>query len=122
MYEIASVVDQELYLFTQNGTHLHTKHLITGDFLYNFTYSADWHLSAVVNRDGGAIHVHHDANGIPLWLMAPRGQVHSLTISNSHLLKRVSAQGHDISQLTYHGNTGLLPTKTDDNGWTTLYE
>ncbi|XP_026796322.3 teneurin-1 isoform X2 [Pangasianodon hypophthalmus] len=122
MYEIASVVDQEVYLFSHNGMHLHTKHLITGDFLYNFTYSPDQHLSAVVSRDGSAIHVRRDANGIPLWLVAPRGQVHWLTISNSRLLKRVSAQGHDIAQLTYHGNTGLLATKTDENGWTTVYE
>ncbi|KAF7707190.1 teneurin-1-like isoform X3 [Silurus meridionalis] len=122
MYAIASVVDQELYLFSHNGTHLHTKHLITGDFLYNFTYSVNQHLSAVISRDGSAIHVRRDANGIPLWLVAPRGQVHWLTISNSHLLKRVSTQGHDIAQLTYHGNTGLLATKTDENGWTTVYE
>lgn len=122
LYEIASVVDQELYLFSHNGIHLHTKHLITGDFLYNFTYSANQHLSAVVSRDGSAIHVRRDANGIPLWLVAPSGQVHWLTISNSYMLKRVSTQGHDIAQLTYHGNTDLLATKTDENGWTTVYE
>ncbi|KAK3535495.1 hypothetical protein QTP70_016915 [Hemibagrus guttatus] len=74
MYEIISPVDQELYLFSHNGTHLHTKHLITGDFLYNFTYSADWHLKAVVSRDGSTFHVQCDSKGIPLWLVAPRGK------------------------------------------------
>lgn len=122
MYEIASVMDQELYLFSLNGTHLHTKHLITGDHLYNFSYSADGQLSAGVGRDGNAVHVRRDANGMPLWLVAPRGQVHWLTVSNSQVLKRVSAQGHDIAQLTYHGSTGLLATKSDENAWTTVYE
>ncbi|KAK3564428.1 hypothetical protein QTP86_020364 [Hemibagrus guttatus] len=122
MYEIISPVDQELYLFSHNGTHLHTKHLITGDFLYNFTYSADWHLKAVVSRDGSTFHVQCDSKGIPLWLVAPRGQVYWFTLSNSHFLKRVSAQGHGITQLTYHGNTGLLATKTDENGWVSVYE
>lgn len=120
MYEIISPVDQEVYLFSHNGTHLHTKHLITGKFLYNFTYSADWHLSAVVSRDGSTFHVQHDSKGIPLWLVAPRGQVYWLTISKSHFLKRVSAQDHGITQITYHGNTGLA-TKTDENGWATVY-
>ncbi|KAI4886913.1 hypothetical protein NFI96_030427, partial [Prochilodus magdalenae] len=122
LFEIASVVDQELYLFSLNGTHLHTKHLITRDYLYNFSYSADGQLSAVVGRDGSIIHVRRDANGLPLWLVAPRGQVHWLTVSNSRVLKRVSAQGHDIAQLTYHGSTGLLATKSDENAWTTVYE
>ncbi|XP_017559200.1 teneurin-1 [Pygocentrus nattereri] len=122
LYEIASIVDQELYLFSLNGTHLHTKHLITRDYLYNFSYSADGQLSAVVGRDGSAVHVRRDANGLPLWLVAPRGQVHWLTVSNSRVLKRVSAQGHDIAQLTYHGSTGLLATKSDENAWTTVYE
>uniref|UniRef100_A0A8B9RD51 Teneurin transmembrane protein 1 n=1 Tax=Astyanax mexicanus TaxID=7994 RepID=A0A8B9RD51_ASTMX len=122
LFEIASVVDQELYMFSLNGTHLHTKHLITGDYLYNFSYSADGQLSAVVGRDGSAVHVRRDANGLPLWLVAPRGQVHWLTVSNSRVLKRISAQGHDIAQLTYHGSTGLLATKSDENAWTTVYE
>lgn len=122
LYELASVVDRELYLFGPNGTHLYTKHLITGHFLYNFTYLASGHLSGVVTRDGGALHVRRDAGGTPLWLVAQRGQIHWLTVSNSRLLKRVSAQGHDIAQLSYHGNSGLLATKTDENGWTTVYE
>ncbi|XP_030621470.1 teneurin-1-like [Chanos chanos] len=121
-YEIASVVDQELYVFSANGTHLHTKNLITGDYMYNFTYTADGRLGAVIGRDGNAVHVRRDTNGTPLWLVAPGGQVYWLTVSNSHALKRVSAQGHDIAQLTYHGNSGLLATKSNENGWTTVYE
>uniref|UniRef100_A0A4W4DY40 Teneurin transmembrane protein 1 n=1 Tax=Electrophorus electricus TaxID=8005 RepID=A0A4W4DY40_ELEEL len=123
LYEVASVADQELYLFGPNGTHLNTRNLITGDHVYNFSYGADGRLSGVLGRDaGGGVHVRRDAGGLPLWLVAPRGQVLWLAVSSSRVLKRVSAQGHDVAQLTYHSNSGLLATKSDENGWTTVYE
>ncbi|XP_076878792.1 teneurin-1-like isoform X2 [Brachyhypopomus gauderio] len=123
LYEVASVADQEVYLFGPNGTHLHTRNLITGDRVYNFSYGADGRLSGVLGREGGGgLHVRRDAGGLPLWLVGPRGQVLWLAVSSGRVLKRVSAQGHDVAQLTYHGNSGLLATKSDENGWTTVYE
>ncbi|KAK1346397.1 hypothetical protein QTO34_000253 [Cnephaeus nilssonii] len=94
LYEIASPADQELYQFTVNGTHLHTLNLITRDYVYNFTYNAE----------------------------VPGGQVYWLTISSNGVLKRVSAQGYNLALMTYPGNTGLLATKSNENGWTTVYE
>ncbi|XP_046872433.1 teneurin-1-like isoform X2 [Hypomesus transpacificus] len=122
LLEISSPLDQELYLFSQNGSHLSTKHLITGHFLYNFSYSADSFLSGVLGRDGRGLQVRRDARGVPLWLALPGGQVYWLSLSNSGMLRKVSAQSHDIAHLTYHGNTGLLATKSNENSWTTVYE
>lgn len=135
LYEVPSLPDQELYVFSANGTHLHTRHLITGDFLYNFTYdSAERQLSAVVAKNGQAVHVRREggggsggsggASGAPLWLAVPGGQVFWLSVSmaGGRALKRVSAQGHDVAHLSYHGGTGLLATKSNENGWTTVYE
>ncbi|XP_048090004.1 LOW QUALITY PROTEIN: teneurin-1 [Alosa alosa] len=122
-FEISSVVDQELYLFSANGTHLHTRSLITGDYLYNFTYTPEGHLAAVASSDGGAVHVRRDANGVPLWLLVPGGQVYWLTLSSTgSTLKRVSALAHDLAQISYYGNTGLLATVSNENAWTTVYE
>ncbi|KAF3838050.1 hypothetical protein F7725_009818 [Dissostichus mawsoni] len=122
LMEISSPLDQELYLFSQNGSHMHTKHLITGHFLYNFSYGSDGQLSGLTNRDGHGMQVRRDAHGVPLWLALPGGQVYWLSLSNSGTLRKVSAQGHDIAHITYHGNTGLLATKSDENSWTTVYE
>ncbi|XP_055726034.1 teneurin-1 isoform X2 [Salvelinus fontinalis] len=122
MYEITSVVDQELYLFSVNGTHLHTRSLVTGDYVYNFTYSGEGDVSAVVTSDGTMVHVRRDANGVPLWLLVPGGQVYWLTISNGGVLKKVSALAHDLAQISYHGNSGLLATMSNENAWTTVYE
>ncbi|XP_067374653.1 teneurin-1 isoform X2 [Channa argus] len=122
LVEISSPLDQELYLFSQNGSHMYTKHLITGHFLYNFSYGTDGQLSGVTCRNGHGLQVRRDAHGVPLWLALPGGQVFWLSLSNSGTLRKVSAQGHDIAHITYHGNTGLLATKSDENSWTTVYE
>ncbi|KAM7389460.1 hypothetical protein PAMP_023437 [Pampus punctatissimus] len=122
LVEISSPLDQELYLFSQNGSHLYTKHLITGHYLYNFSYGTDGQLSALTSQDGRGLQVRRDAHGVPLWLALPGGQVYWLSLSNSGTLRKVSAQGHDIAHITYHGNTGLLATKSDENSWTTVYD
>ncbi|XP_042274855.1 teneurin-1 isoform X1 [Thunnus thynnus] len=122
LVEISSPLDQELYLFSQNGSHLYTKHLITGHYLYNFSYGTDGQLSGLTGRDSRGLQVRRDAHGVPLWLALPGGQVYWLSLSNSGTLRKVSAQGHDIAHITYHGNTGLLATKSDENSWTTVYE
>ncbi|KAL2077775.1 hypothetical protein ACEWY4_027279 [Coilia grayii] len=139
LYEVPSLADKELYVFSANGTHLHTRHLITGDFLFNFTYdSAEGRLSAVVASNGQAVQVRREGGGgggggsggtgstgaAPLWLAVPGGQVFwlSISVAGGRALKRVSAQGHDVAHLSYHGGTGLLATKSNENGWTTVYE
>uniref|UniRef100_A0A3Q3W7D0 Uncharacterized protein n=1 Tax=Mola mola TaxID=94237 RepID=A0A3Q3W7D0_MOLML len=122
LLEISSPLDQELYLFSQNGSHMNTKHLVTGHYLYNFSYGTDGQLSGLTSRDGRGLQVRRDAHGVPLWLALPGGQVYWLSLSNSGTLRKVSAQGHDITHITYHGSTGLLATKSDENSWTTVYE
>uniref|UniRef100_A0A671DUT9 Teneurin-1 n=1 Tax=Rhinolophus ferrumequinum TaxID=59479 RepID=A0A671DUT9_RHIFE len=122
LYEIASPADQELYQFTINGTHLHTLNLITRDYVYNFTYNAEGDLGAITSSNGNSVHIRRDAGGMPLWLVVPGGQVYWLTISSNGVLKRVSAQSYNLALMTYPGNTGLLATKSNENGWTTVYE
>ncbi|KAM6151151.1 teneurin-1 isoform 2-T2 [Rhynchocyon petersi] len=122
LYEIASPADQELYQFTVNGTHVHTLNLITRDYVYNFTYNAEGDLGAITSSNGNSVHIRRDAGGMPLWLVVPGGQVYWLTISSNGVLKRVSAQGYNLALMTYPGSTGLLATKSNENGWTTVYE
>lgn len=122
MYEVASPADQELYQFSTNGTHLHTLNLITRDYVYNFTYNGDGDVISITSSNGNSVNVRRDAAGMPLWLVVPGGQVYWLTISSNGVLKRISAQGYNLALLTYHGNTGLLATKSNENGWTTVYE
>uniref|UniRef100_A0A674JCB1 Teneurin-1 n=1 Tax=Terrapene triunguis TaxID=2587831 RepID=A0A674JCB1_9SAUR len=122
IYEIASPADQELYQFTTNGTHLHTLNLITRDYIYNFTYNGEGDIATITNSNGNSVHIRRDASGLPLWLVVPGGQVYWLTISSNGVLKKVYAQSYSLALMTYSGNTGLLATKSNENGWTTVYE
>ncbi|XP_059502567.1 teneurin-4 isoform X6 [Stegostoma tigrinum] len=122
LYEVASTIDQELYLFTLNGSHLYTQSLITGDYLYNITYTENGDISTIKDNNGNLLHIRRDATGMPLWLDVQDGQLYWLTIGTNSALKSVSTQGHELAMMTYHGNTGLMATKSNENGWTTFYE
>uniref|UniRef100_A0A4W3JYH6 Teneurin transmembrane protein 4 n=1 Tax=Callorhinchus milii TaxID=7868 RepID=A0A4W3JYH6_CALMI len=122
LYEVASTIDQELYLFTTNGSHLYTQSLVTGDYLYNITYTGNGDISSIKDNNRNMLSVRRDATGMPLWLVVPDGQVYWLTIGTNSALKSVSSQGHELAMMTYHGNSGLLATKSNENGWTTFYE
>ncbi|XP_074917885.1 teneurin-4 isoform X1 [Chelonoidis abingdonii] len=122
LYELSSPIDQELYLFDTSGKHLYTQSLPTGDYLYNFTYTGDGDITLITDNNGNLVNVRRDSTGMPLWLVVPDGQVYWLTIGTNSALKSVTAQGHEVGMMTYHGNSGLLATKTNENRWTTFYE
>ncbi|KAH0625236.1 hypothetical protein JD844_033575 [Phrynosoma platyrhinos] len=122
LYELSSPIDQELYLFDTSGKHLYTQSLPTGDYLYNFTYTGDGDITLITDNNGNLVNIRRDSTGMPLWLVVPDGQVYWLTIGTNSALKSVTAQGHEVAMMTYHGNSGLLATKSNENGWTTFYE
>ncbi|KYO31859.1 hypothetical protein Y1Q_0003424 [Alligator mississippiensis] len=122
LYELSSPIDQELYLFDTSGKHLYTQSLTTGDYLYNFTYSGDGDITLITDNNGNLVNIRRDSTGMPLWLVVPDGQVYWVTIGTNSALKSVTMQGHEVAMMTYHGNSGLLATKSNENGWTTFYE
>uniref|UniRef100_A0AAR2J1D3 Teneurin-4 n=1 Tax=Pygocentrus nattereri TaxID=42514 RepID=A0AAR2J1D3_PYGNA len=122
MYEVSSPIDDELYLFDANGSHIYTQSLTTGDFLYNLTYSGEGDLSTVTDKNKNKVTIRRDTTGLPLWIMAPDGQTFWFTIGTNNALKSVAAQGQELAMMTYHGSSGLLATKSNEDGWTTFYE
>uniref|UniRef100_A0A8C4NBS7 EGF-like domain-containing protein n=1 Tax=Eptatretus burgeri TaxID=7764 RepID=A0A8C4NBS7_EPTBU len=120
-YEVGSVSGQELYVFNADGVHLQTRSLISGDFLYNFSYIWDRHLTAVSASDGRSLQIRRDSAGMPLRLVLADGHVLALTLNSNGALKSISMQGVELVFLTYVGTTGLLATQSDENGWTTFY-
>uniref|UniRef100_A0A8C1N9G0 Teneurin transmembrane protein 4 n=1 Tax=Cyprinus carpio TaxID=7962 RepID=A0A8C1N9G0_CYPCA len=122
MYEVSSPIDDELYLFDMNGSHIYTQSLTTGDHLYNLTYSGEGDLSSITDKNKNKVTIRRDTTGLPLWLMGPDGQTFWFTIGTNNALKSVAAQGQEIAMMTYHGSSGLLATKSNEDGWTTFYE
>uniref|UniRef100_A0A8D0L4Z0 Teneurin-3 n=1 Tax=Sphenodon punctatus TaxID=8508 RepID=A0A8D0L4Z0_SPHPU len=121
-YEVASPTDQELYIFDVNGTHQYTVSLVTGDYLYNFSYSNDNDITAVTDSNGNTLRIRRDPNRMPVRVVSPDNQVIWLTIGTNGCLKSMTAQGQELVLFTYHGNSGLLATKSDETGWTTFFD
>uniref|UniRef100_A0AAQ4PXG8 Teneurin-4 n=1 Tax=Gasterosteus aculeatus aculeatus TaxID=481459 RepID=A0AAQ4PXG8_GASAC len=122
MYEVSSPIHDELYLFDSNGSHIFTQSLTTGDHLYNLTYTGAGDLTSITDKNKNVVNIRRDTTGMPLWLMVPDGQTFWFTIGTNNALKTVAAQGQELAVMTYHGSSGLLATKTNENGWTTFFE
>uniref|UniRef100_A0A670YS97 Teneurin-2 n=1 Tax=Pseudonaja textilis TaxID=8673 RepID=A0A670YS97_PSETE len=121
-YEIASPREQELYIFNIDGIHQYTLSLVTGEYLYNFTYSADNDVTELVDNNGNSLKIRRDTNGAARHFLMPDNQIVTLAISTNGGLKAVSTQTLELGLMTYHGSSGLLATKSDETGWTTFYD
>ncbi|KAM7393520.1 hypothetical protein PAMP_020384 [Pampus punctatissimus] len=121
-YEVASPASQELYVFDTNGTHQFTMSLVTGDYKYNFSYSNEEDVTAVTDSSGNTLRIRRDTNRMPVRVVAPDNQVIWLTIGTNGGLKSLTAQGQELVLFSYHGNSGLLATKSIQIGWTTFYD
>nr|XP_054108453.1 teneurin-2 isoform X8 [Callithrix jacchus] len=121
-YEAASPGDQELYVFNADGIHQYTVSLVTGEYLYNFTYSADNDVTELIDNNGNSLKIRRDSSGMPRHLLMPDNQIITLTVGTNGGLKVVSTQNLELGLMTYDGNTGLLATKSDETGWTIFYD
>ncbi|XP_064336151.1 teneurin-2 isoform X2 [Camelus dromedarius] len=121
-YEAASPGEQELYVFNADGVHQYTVSLVTGEYLYNFTYSADSDVTELIDNNGNSLKIRRDSSGTPRHLLMPDNQIITLTVGTNGGLKVVSTQNLELGLMTYDGNTGLLATKSDETGWTTFYD
>ncbi|NXY84891.1 TEN2 protein, partial [Alcedo cyanopectus] len=121
-YEAASPGEQELYVFNADGIHQYTLSLVTGEYLYNFTYSSDSDVTEVMDNNGNSLKVRRDASGTPRHLLMPDNQIVTLAVGTNGGLKLVSTQTLELGLMTYNGNSGLLATKSDETGWTTFYD
>uniref|UniRef100_A0A8C5EP65 Teneurin-4 n=1 Tax=Gouania willdenowi TaxID=441366 RepID=A0A8C5EP65_GOUWI len=122
MYEVSSPINDELYLFDANGSHIFTQSLTTGDHVYNLSYTGEGDLGSITDKNENTVLIRRDTTGMPLWLMVPDGQTFWFTIGTNNALKTIAAQGKELAVMTYHGSSGLLASKTNENGWTTFFE
>ncbi|XP_041079118.1 teneurin-2-like isoform X1 [Polyodon spathula] len=121
-YEVASPREQEMYVFNEDGIHLHTLSLVTGEPLYNFTYNPNNDVTTVVDNCNNTLKVRRDSTGMLRLVLLPDSQIVTLSVGTNGGLKSVSLQNLELALMTYEGNSGLLATKSDETGWTTFYE
>uniref|UniRef100_A0A3B3R151 Teneurin-2 n=1 Tax=Paramormyrops kingsleyae TaxID=1676925 RepID=A0A3B3R151_9TELE len=126
-FQVASAHEQELYVFDEEGLHLQTVSLITGETLYNFSYASDGELAAVADNCNNTVRVRRDGAGpsgagLLRLILLPENQVVTLGLDPAGSLRSVSALNREVALLSYNGNTGLLVSKAEETGWTTFYE
>lgn len=121
-YELGSALEQELYVFTEDGLHKQTLSLVTGLALYNFSYGADGELVSVTDSSNNTLKIRREAGGVVRLLLLPENQVVTLGTDASGNLRSVSALNQEVALLTYTTNTELLASKADESGWTNFYE
>lgn len=126
-YEVASPREQELYVFSEEGLHLQTISLVSGMSLYNFSYTPEGELAAVVDNCNNTVLVRREGGGLSgastvrLQLL-PDNEVLTLGMDIEGSLRSISTTDQEIVQLSYKGSMGLLASKADETGWTTFYE
>ncbi|KAG7321337.1 hypothetical protein KOW79_015752 [Hemibagrus wyckioides] len=120
-YELGSALEQELYVFSEDGLHRQTLSLITGLPLYNFSYGVDGELVSITDCSNNTLKIRREASGVVRLLLLPENQVVTLGMDASGNLRSVSALNQDVALLTYTTNTELLASKADESGWTNFY-
>ncbi|XP_060741578.1 teneurin-2 [Tachysurus vachellii] len=126
-YEVASPREQELYVFSEEGLHLQTISLVSGMSLYNFSYTPEGELAAVVDNCNNTVLVQREGGGLGgastvRLQLQPDNKVLTLGLDIEDNLRSISTVDQEIVQLSYSGSTGLLASKADETGWTTFYE
>uniref|UniRef100_A0A8B9HGU9 Teneurin-2 n=1 Tax=Astyanax mexicanus TaxID=7994 RepID=A0A8B9HGU9_ASTMX len=121
-YEVGSSLEQELYLFSEDGLHRQTVSLVTGLPLYNFSYGMDGELASVTDNSNNTLKIRREAGGSVRLVLLPENQVVTLGMDAAGSLRSVSALNQEVAVLSYAGNTELLASKSDETGWTNFYE
>ena len=108
------------YYFTLTGRHLRTRDARTGVVLYNMNYDTKGCLTSIVDANGDSTRIERSGpGGPPLRIVAPYGQVTSLTMEGSYLKTVTNPAGEEYT-LGY-GNDGLLTTFEDPGQHTWNY-
>ena len=78
-----------MYVFNYYGQHTHTRHILTGRYMYNFTYNVFSAYGRVLEvRDGAAnrISVARDYQLLPTAITTPNNHTCTLTLDNRRRL------------------------------------
>ncbi len=119
-YLIAYDSDNQVHEFAADGTHLQTRHTLTGATLYRFTTNAG-KLAFITDAYGNVTTIQRDSNGRPTAIVAPFGQVTRITTdANGYLAQVINPAGGTIKLQS--GAAGLLTSFTRTNGVSSSFD
>lgn len=121
---VGSSDGRKLYVFNPGGQHLETLDAVTGSPIYTFQYAPTGLLTSLTDAEGRVTTIQRDAQGNPVSMTAPDGQITLLatqTVDGSVHLAAVKDPAGDAWTMGYDPTSGLLTSYTDPRGNTDQY-
>lgn len=113
-YLFPSEEGAEVYQFDAKGRHLQTVDALTGTLRYQFVYTADGYLSALVDAAGNTTTIER-AGSVATAIIAPDGARTALGVDGGGYLSSSAAPQGDVTQFIYNSE-GLMASLTDPKG------
>lgn len=105
----------QLYVFDDSGRQTRTVDAVTGAEIYGFEYDDSGRLAAIRDANGRITEIIRDAAGNPTEVVAPSGQITSLSVDSDGDLTAISDQAGDTYRMKYDTG-GLMSSFQDPNG------
>ncbi|KAI1279584.1 Teneurin-m [Halotydeus destructor] len=126
-YEIISHESLQVYIFNKHGQHMSTKSVLTGKFVYNFTYIVNTSfgkLSSVTDARGNRVQLLRDYSNQVKEIETSQGTKCRLEMSSrTRLLEGFILPSSSKTLFQYYTTTGLIKSKTFGSPpFTTTYE
>ena len=126
MYEIIEAQTQEKFVFNQFGQHVATQHLVTGSFLYNFTYHSNTYhgvINKVTDAADNHLLIQRDFATQVQALVTSSGSRCALTIDETMgMLESFTTPDNFTTSYTYLHELRLIESKRTSAGVTSLFE
>lgn len=123
-YEVYFPETQEIYIFNRFGQHVATKNIITGETIYTFLYNVNMSngkLISVTDAIGNKIPIIRDLSLQVKSIENSYGQKFNVKISRKGMLQDWSTpEGYNVT-FNYHGSTGLIKSRQDSSGRSSIY-
>ena len=118
-YEIITQETLEVYVFNKHGQHIATKSVLTGKFLYNFTYIVNTSfgkLSSVTDAKGNRVQLLRDYSNQVKEIETSQGAKCRLEMSQrTRMLESFILPSSSKTLFQYYTTTGLIKSKSVDH-------
>lgn len=124
-FNIISPDTNEAYVFSRFGLHLNTYDLISGNTLYNFSYTGNaayGKLSSIMYQNNNQLNMKRDFYGRVDSIQTPNGKSLKFKLNNLDLIRTIQSSDGKYYNFTYLANTGLLISQNNFEGVNTKFE
>ncbi len=125
-YEIFAGDSQEIYVFNRFGQHMGTRSLLTGGYIYNFTYNVDTSYGRLIYVDGSGGHRLYlmRKSSLEVNIETSQGQKSVARVSpfSGNMLESLTGPDGAVTKFEYQSNSGLLTARLDPDGKISFYE